>query len=165
MDHAKILDVLTSLPVSHVILPRVVCFATSRPANHAICRVNWLTGGICIWANQKVFIYRLYNKRIYLPEKVIFIEAALMYNITERKTHVLLWSTCYLIIVWIWIKTLAKQLRLSSAGNVGMCAYQKHFKTFSIVCVYEKTIRWWVWISYVDSSAFFLLVFAKYGTC
>ena len=37
MDHAILLDVLTSLPVSHVILPRAVCFATSRPANHAIC--------------------------------------------------------------------------------------------------------------------------------
>ena len=37
MDHAKLLDVLTSLPVSHAILPRAECFATSRPANHAIC--------------------------------------------------------------------------------------------------------------------------------
>ena len=37
MDHAKLLDVLTALPVSQSILPRVVCFATSRPANHAIC--------------------------------------------------------------------------------------------------------------------------------
>ena len=37
MDHAEFLDVLTSLPVRHAILPRVVCFATSRPANHAIC--------------------------------------------------------------------------------------------------------------------------------
>ena len=37
MDHAKLLDVLTSLPVSHAILPCVVCFATSCPANHAIC--------------------------------------------------------------------------------------------------------------------------------
>ena len=37
MDHAKVLDVLRSLPVSHAILSRVVCFATSRPANHAIC--------------------------------------------------------------------------------------------------------------------------------
>ena len=37
MDSAKLLDVLTSLPVSHAILPRGVCFATSRPANHAIC--------------------------------------------------------------------------------------------------------------------------------
>ena len=33
----ELLDVLTSLPVSHVILPRAVCFATSRQANHAIC--------------------------------------------------------------------------------------------------------------------------------
>ena len=27
MDHAKLLDALTSLPVSHAILPRAVCFA------------------------------------------------------------------------------------------------------------------------------------------
>ena len=33
----KLLDVLMSLPVSQSILPRAVCFATSRPANHAIC--------------------------------------------------------------------------------------------------------------------------------
>ena len=32
LDHAKLLDILTSLPVSHAILPRAVCFATSRPA-------------------------------------------------------------------------------------------------------------------------------------
>ena len=37
MDHTKLLDVLTSLPVSHAILPLAVCFATSRPAKHAIC--------------------------------------------------------------------------------------------------------------------------------
>ena len=37
MDRAKSLDVLTSLPVSHAILPRAVRFATSGPANHAIC--------------------------------------------------------------------------------------------------------------------------------
>ena len=37
MDHAKLLDVMTSLPGSHAILPRVVCFATSRPANHVLC--------------------------------------------------------------------------------------------------------------------------------
>ena len=37
MDHGKLLDVLTSLPVSRSILPRAVCFATSHPANHAIC--------------------------------------------------------------------------------------------------------------------------------
>ena len=37
MDSAKLLDVLTSLPISHAILPRAVHFATSHPANHAIC--------------------------------------------------------------------------------------------------------------------------------
>ena len=37
MDHSKLLDVLTSLPVSYAILPRAVCFATSHLANHAIC--------------------------------------------------------------------------------------------------------------------------------
>ena len=35
--NAKLLDVLTSLPVSHAILSRAVCFSTSRPANHVIC--------------------------------------------------------------------------------------------------------------------------------
>ena len=44
-DHARqLLDVLTSLPVSHAILPRAVCFATSRPANHAICYYIDLSG-------------------------------------------------------------------------------------------------------------------------
>ena len=37
MDHAKLPDVLTLLPVSHAILPRAVCFVTTRPVNHAIC--------------------------------------------------------------------------------------------------------------------------------
>ena len=37
MDHAKLLDVLMSLPVSYAILPLAVCRVTSRPANHAIC--------------------------------------------------------------------------------------------------------------------------------
>ena len=37
MDHAKLIDVLTSLPVSQSILPRAMCFATSRPASSAIC--------------------------------------------------------------------------------------------------------------------------------
>ena len=35
--YAKSLDALTSLSVSHAILPCAVCFATSRPANHATC--------------------------------------------------------------------------------------------------------------------------------
>ena len=37
MDQSKLLDVLTSLPVSYAILPCAVCFATSRPAKHATC--------------------------------------------------------------------------------------------------------------------------------
>ena len=37
MDSAKLLDVLTTLPVSDAIIPRVVRFTSSRPANHAIC--------------------------------------------------------------------------------------------------------------------------------
>ena len=36
MEHAKLHDALTSLPVSHALLPRAVCFATSQTANHAI---------------------------------------------------------------------------------------------------------------------------------
>ena len=30
MDHVKLLDVLTSLPVSHALLPCAMCLATSR---------------------------------------------------------------------------------------------------------------------------------------
>ena len=37
MDHVKLLDVLTSLPVSHAILPRAMGVATTRPANHGTC--------------------------------------------------------------------------------------------------------------------------------
>ena len=37
MDHAILLDALTLLSVRHAILPRAVGYATSRPANHAIC--------------------------------------------------------------------------------------------------------------------------------
>ena len=37
MDHSKLREVLTSLPVNHALLSCAVCFATSRPANHAVC--------------------------------------------------------------------------------------------------------------------------------
>ena len=81
MDPAKLLDVLTSLPVSHAILPPVVCFATSRPASHAICSLIDSSGyapgpiRICLfidyiissyidsWANQNMFFNRLHNKK------------------------------------------------------------------------------------------------------
>ena len=33
----NLLDVLTSLPISHAILPCAVCFAASHLANHAVC--------------------------------------------------------------------------------------------------------------------------------
>ena len=60
MDHAKLFDVLTSLPVSHAVLPRAVCFATSRPANHAICSFT-NTSGYASGPIRIFFIYRLYN--------------------------------------------------------------------------------------------------------
>ena len=37
MNHAKLFDDMTSLPISHAILSRGMCFATSRPAIHATC--------------------------------------------------------------------------------------------------------------------------------
>ena len=79
MDHAKLFDVLTSLPVSQSILPQAVCFATSRPANHAICSFidssGYASGPIrrCLFID---YILKMIFIRIYLPEKVIFIEAA-----------------------------------------------------------------------------------------
>ena len=44
MDHAKLLDILTSLPISHAILPCAMWFAMSRPANHAMCSFIDLCG-------------------------------------------------------------------------------------------------------------------------
>ena len=55
--HAKLLDVLTSLPVSHAILPRAMRFIPSRPANHAICSFVDLSGyasgpiRVCLFIN------------------------------------------------------------------------------------------------------------------
>ena len=60
MDHAKFLDVLTSLPVSHALLPRVVCFATPGPANHAIwCFIDSVDKHL--GQSEYVYFYRLYN--------------------------------------------------------------------------------------------------------
>ena len=50
MDHAKLLDVLMSLPVSHAILPRAVCFATSCPANQMPC--SYISGSG--WASEPI---------------------------------------------------------------------------------------------------------------
>ena len=67
IDHAKILDVLTSLPVSHAILPRAVCFATSRPANHAICSYIDLSGYASGPIRRCLFIDYIINGVISLP--------------------------------------------------------------------------------------------------
>ena len=62
MHHAKLLDVLTSLPVSQSILSRAVCFATSRPANHEICSFidssGYASGPIrrCLFIDYIMFI-------------------------------------------------------------------------------------------------------------
>ena len=56
MDHAKLLDVLASLPVSHAILPRAMCFATSHPANHAICSYIDLSGCASVPIRSCLFI-------------------------------------------------------------------------------------------------------------
>ena len=53
MDHAKLLDVLTSLPVSHAILPSAVCFALSCPAHHVICSFIDLSG----YASRPIRLY------------------------------------------------------------------------------------------------------------
>ena len=63
MEHAKLLDVLTWLPVSHAILPRPVCFAKSRPANHAICSFTDSSGyasgqiRICLFIDHIIEIF------------------------------------------------------------------------------------------------------------
>ena len=44
MDHAKLLDILTSLPERLSIIPHAMCFASSHPANHAICSYIDLSG-------------------------------------------------------------------------------------------------------------------------
>ena len=57
MDHAKLLGVLTSLPFSHAILPHAVYFATSSPANHAICSFID-SSGYASWPIRRcLFIY------------------------------------------------------------------------------------------------------------
>ena len=71
MDHAKLLDVLTSLPVSHAIFPCAVCFATSRPENHAICSFIDSSGyasgpiRICLFID---YIIKHYHSKQCIPE-------------------------------------------------------------------------------------------------
>ena len=70
MDHAKSLDVLTSLPlpVSHAILPRAVCFAASRQANHAICSYIDSSGYASGPIRRCLFIDYIINGIISLPD-------------------------------------------------------------------------------------------------
>ena len=71
MDHTKLLDVLASLPVSHAILPRAVCFATSRLANKAICSFIDSSGyafrpiRICLFIDYKINELPYYKIREY----------------------------------------------------------------------------------------------------
>ena len=72
-DHAKLLDVLTSLPASHVILPPAVCFATSRPANHAICSFidsrRYASGPIrrCLFIDYIMIVIKIYYLNLFVP--------------------------------------------------------------------------------------------------
>ena len=66
MDHAKLLDVLTSLPISHAILPCAVCFATSHTANHVICSFIDSSGyasrliRICLFIDYIIIVFTVY---------------------------------------------------------------------------------------------------------
>ena len=63
MGYAKLLDVLTSLSVGRSILPRAVYFATSRPANHAICSFIDSSGyasgpiRICLFIDYMIILF------------------------------------------------------------------------------------------------------------
>ena len=71
VDSAKLLDVLTSLPVSHAILPRAVCFARSSPANHAICSFidssGYASGSIrrCLFMDYIIKCIAVYSKFLF----------------------------------------------------------------------------------------------------
>ena len=70
MDSAQLLDVLTSLPVSHAIVPRALSFATSRPANPAICRFIDSSGYASVPIRRCLFIDYLIKLIILIIRKV-----------------------------------------------------------------------------------------------
>ena len=86
MNHAKLFDVLTSLPISHVILPRGVCFATSRPANHAICCFidlrGYASGQIrrCLFIDYIINIFIFFHFHEYIHA---FFFAFQLFNVPE----------------------------------------------------------------------------------
>ena len=90
MDHAKLLDVLTSLPVSQSILPRAVCFATSRPASDAICSFIDSSGCASGPIRRRLFIDYIITLHVYR-------------NISQQMNVLLYNKVCY--IFWT-IKTI-----------------------------------------------------------
>ena len=70
MDHAKLLDVLVSHPVSHSIIPRALCFATSRLANHAICSYIDSSGYASGPIGRCLFIDYIINDLVHTLHKV-----------------------------------------------------------------------------------------------
>ena len=86
MDHAKLLDVLMSLPVSHAILPRAVCFATSRLANHSICSFIDSSGyasgpiRICLFIDYIINMFNIYLLQFLLHSKFHYLLLLLQLN-------------------------------------------------------------------------------------
>ena len=81
MAHAKLLDVLTSLPVNQSILPRAVCFATSRPASHAICSFIDSTG-YASWPIRRCLLID-YIINIFIVVKNINVNIGSSYNYND----------------------------------------------------------------------------------
>ena len=86
MDHAKLLDVLTSVPVSHAILPRAECFAVSRPANHAICSYSDSTGYASGPIRRCLFIDYIINKNINTFSKTKLNWYSLIFDIIRSRS-------------------------------------------------------------------------------
>ena len=90
--------------VSHTILPRAVCFATSHPANHAICSYIDLSG----YASGPIRIYLFID---YIITNLIF------YKIKER-----LQKNCFLLLSRLMLQGYvclpAATFNLSSADNL-----------------------------------------------
>ena len=68
MDHAKLLEVLTSFPVNHAILNRAVCFATSHPASHAIC--SYIDPGGYASGPIRIYLFIDYIIMLFIGNKI-----------------------------------------------------------------------------------------------
>ena len=80
MDHAKLLDVLASLPVSRSILPCAVYFAKSRPANHAICSFIDSSGYASGPIRRCLFIDYIIKTIVKLEEDIIVLNNVTMFH-------------------------------------------------------------------------------------